>query len=98
MGAKGSSLFEEDPFCDNLIMDSVDMGIQNYEELFGDSLNYPDELFENENFDCFFEMKDVKGTDSSCQDIPNAAEVGLRVNCIISPAYTSNCHILSAAS
>ncbi|PHT51839.1 hypothetical protein CQW23_06301 [Capsicum baccatum] len=74
MGAKGSSLFEEDPYCDNLIMDSVDMGIQNYEELFGDSLNYPDELFENENFDCFFEMKDVKGTDSSCQDIPNAAE------------------------
>ncbi|KAJ8528355.1 hypothetical protein K7X08_022047 [Anisodus acutangulus] len=73
MGAKGSSLFEEDPYCDNLIMDAVDLSIENYEELFGDSLNYPDELFENENLDCFFGMKDMKNSDSSCRDA-NAAE------------------------
>ncbi|XP_059278775.1 zinc finger protein CONSTANS-LIKE 9-like [Lycium ferocissimum] len=73
MGEKGSSLFEEDPYCDNLIMDSVDLSVENYEELFGDSLNYPDELFENENLDCFFGMKDMKNDDSSCRDA-NAAE------------------------
>ncbi|KAJ8527878.1 hypothetical protein K7X08_015329 [Anisodus acutangulus] len=73
MGEKGSSVFEEDPYCDNLIMDAVDLSIENYEVLFGDSLNYPDELFENENLDCFFGMKDVKNADSSCRDA-NAAE------------------------
>ncbi|XP_060209665.1 zinc finger protein CONSTANS-LIKE 9-like [Lycium barbarum] len=73
MGEKGSSLFEEDPYCDNLIMDSVDLSVENYEELFGDSLNYPDELFENENLDRFFGMKDMKNADSSCRDA-NAAE------------------------
>lgn len=82
MEAKGSSLFEEDPYCDNLIMDAVDLSIENYEELFGDSLNYPDELFENENLDCFFGMKDIKGADSTCRGA-NAAEVGLRINCIM---------------
>ncbi|KAG5569887.1 hypothetical protein H5410_059653 [Solanum commersonii] len=76
MGAKGSSLFEEDPYCDNLIMDAVDLSIENYEELFGDSLNYPDELFENENLDSFFGMKDIKGADYSYCDV-NAAESGL---------------------
>ncbi|XP_049398085.1 zinc finger protein CONSTANS-LIKE 9-like [Solanum stenotomum] len=73
MGAKGSSLFEEDPYCDNLIMDAVDLSIENYEELFGDSLNYPDELFENENLDSFFGMKDIKGVDYSNRGV-NAAE------------------------
>ncbi|KAL3352692.1 hypothetical protein AABB24_020608 [Solanum stoloniferum] len=73
MGAKGSSLFEEDPYCDNLIMDAVDLSIENYEELFGDSLNYPDELFENENLDSFFGMKDIKGVDYSYRGV-NAAE------------------------
>lgn len=73
MGAKGSSLFEEDPYCDNLIMDAVDLSIENYEELFGDSLNYPDELFENENLDSFFGMKDIKGADYSYRGV-NAAE------------------------
>lgn len=75
MGAKGSSLFEEDPYCDNLIMDAVDLSIENYEELFGASLNYPDELFENENFDGLFGMKDIKSADSNCRGA-NAAEVG----------------------
>ncbi|XP_009605082.1 zinc finger protein CONSTANS-LIKE 9-like [Nicotiana tomentosiformis] len=73
MGAKGSSLFEEDPYCDNLIMDAVDLSIENYEELFGASLNYPDELFENENFDDLFGMKDIKSADSNCRGA-NAAE------------------------
>lgn len=82
MGAKGSSLFEEDPYCVNLIMDAVDLSIENYEELFGDSLNYPDELFENENLDSFFGMKDIKGADYSYRGV-NAAEVGLRINCIM---------------
>lgn len=83
MGEKGSSLFDEDPYCDNLIMDAVDMGIENYEELFGDSLNYPDELFENENFDSFFRMNDIKGADSSCRGA-NAAEGSsiVRVNTV----------------
>ncbi|XP_004251549.1 zinc finger protein CONSTANS-LIKE 9-like [Solanum lycopersicum] len=73
MGAKGSNLFEEDPYCDNLIMDAVDLSIENYEELFGDSLNYPDELFENENLDSFFGMKDIKGADYSYHGV-NATE------------------------
>lgn len=96
MGEKGSSLFDEDPYCDNLIMDAVDMGIENYEELFGDSLNYPDELFENENFDSFFRMNDIKGADSSCRGA-NAAEVGLRINCILLTLFSClyfSCHIL----
>ena len=55
-------------------MDEVDLNFENYEELFGVTLNHSEELFENGGIDSLFGMKDMSAADSNCQDAV-AAEV-----------------------
>ncbi|XP_059282848.1 zinc finger protein CONSTANS-LIKE 9 [Lycium ferocissimum] len=63
-GAKGSNLFDDDPFYDDFNVDEVDLSIGNYEELFGVSL---DNL--NEGIDGLFGMEDLSVAESSCQGV-----------------------------
>nr|GME19077.1 zinc finger protein CONSTANS-LIKE 10-like [Ipomoea batatas] len=58
-GAKGPSFYEDDPFNMDFNVDEVDISMENYEELFGMSLN--------EGIDDFFGTKDMPAADSSCQ-------------------------------
>ncbi|PHT42797.1 Zinc finger protein CONSTANS-LIKE 9 [Capsicum baccatum] len=82
-GTKGSNLFDDDPFHDDFNMDEVDLSIENYEELFGVSLDNHDHLFKNEDIDGLFGTKDMSVAESSFQGV-NAVEgsaVG-RVNAV----------------
>lgn len=49
-------------------MDEVDLTLENYEELFGVSLNQSEELFENGGIDSLFGPKDMSCADTNCQD------------------------------
>ncbi|KAJ8532635.1 hypothetical protein K7X08_012558 [Anisodus acutangulus] len=71
-GRKGSNLFDDDPFYEDFNVDEVDLSIENYEELFGVSL---DNL--NEGTDGLFGTKEMPVAESSCQGV-NAIE-GLAV-------------------
>ncbi|PHT75997.1 putative zinc finger protein CONSTANS-LIKE 11 [Capsicum annuum] len=73
-GTKGSNLFDDDPFHDDFNMDEVDLSIENYEELFGVSLDNRDHLFKNEDIDDLFGTKDMSVAESSFQGV-NAVEV-----------------------
>ncbi|XP_016446102.2 zinc finger protein CONSTANS-LIKE 9 [Nicotiana tabacum] len=64
---KGSNIFDDDRFYDDFNMDEVDLSIETYEELFGVSLDNPDQLFKNEDIDGLFGMKDMAVAESSCQ-------------------------------
>ncbi|KAI3457694.1 hypothetical protein Pfo_014357 [Paulownia fortunei] len=64
-GAKGPAVCEEDGFYDDFNMDEVDLSIENYEELFGVSLDNPEQLFGNDGIDGIFGTKDMSG--SNCQ-------------------------------
>jgi hypothetical protein len=55
-------------------MDEMDLSLENYEELFGVTLNNSEELLENGGIDSLFGTKDMSGADSSCQGAV-AAEV-----------------------
>lgn len=82
-GTKGSNLFDDSPFYDDFNMDEVDLCIENYEELFGVSIDNRDQLFKNEDIDGLFGMKDMSVAESSFQGV-NAVEgsaVG-RVNAV----------------
>lgn len=50
-------------------MDEVDLNLENYEELFGVTLNHSEELFENGGIDSLFGMKDLSASDSNCQGL-----------------------------
>ncbi|MCD7472657.1 Zinc finger protein CONSTANS-LIKE [Datura stramonium] len=72
-GTKSSNLFEDDPFYDDFNIDEVDLSIENYEELFGVSLDNRDQLFKNEDIDGLFGTNDMSVAESSYQDV-NAVE------------------------
>lgn len=55
-------------------MDEMDLSLENYEELFGVTLNNSEELLENGGIDSLFGTKDMSGADSNCQGAV-AAEV-----------------------
>lgn len=55
-------------------MDEMDLNLENYEELFGMSLNHSEELFENGGIDSLFEAKGLSFEDSVCHSAV-AAEV-----------------------
>lgn len=63
----------DDPFYDDFNMDEVDLSIENYEELFGVSLDNRDQLFKNEDIDGLFGTKDMSVAESSFQGV-NAVE------------------------
>ncbi|XP_022758887.1 zinc finger protein CONSTANS-LIKE 9-like isoform X1 [Durio zibethinus] len=56
----------EDDLYDDFNMDEVDLSLENYEELFGVTLNHSEELFENGGIDSLFGM-DICAADSNCQ-------------------------------
>ncbi|KAL3332610.1 hypothetical protein AABB24_032931 [Solanum stoloniferum] len=58
---------------DDFNMDEVDLSIENYEELFGVSIDNRDRLFKNEDIDDFFGTKDMSVAESSFQGV-NAVE------------------------
>ena len=55
-------------------MDEIDLNLENYEELFGVTLNHSEEIFENGGIDSLFGTKDMSAADSNCQGAV-AAEV-----------------------
>lgn len=55
-------MYEDDGCYDNLNMDEIDMGFENYEELFAMNLDNPENIFGN---DGIFGMKDM--STSNCQ-------------------------------
>lgn len=66
-GTKGEIVCEDDSFYENFNMDEVDLGIENYDELFRVALDSPEKLFENDDIDGLFGME-ISGADSNCQD------------------------------
>ncbi|KAI4378590.1 hypothetical protein MLD38_016050 [Melastoma candidum] len=56
---EGENLYNE------LLMDEMDLNIENYEELFGLTLNNSEDLFENGGLDSLFGAKEVLAADSS---------------------------------
>ncbi|KAL1560931.1 Zinc finger protein CONSTANS-like [Salvia divinorum] len=68
-GAKGRALYEDDGCYDNFNMDEIDMGFENYDELFGMSHDNPKNIFGD---DGIFGMKEM--STSNCQGA-SAAEV-----------------------
>lgn len=57
----------DDDLYKELNMDEVDMNIEDYEELFGLTLNNSEELFQNGGLDSLFGSKDMSAADSNCQ-------------------------------
>lgn len=73
-GTKGPALFEDDDLYEDFNMDEVGLNFENYEELFGVTLNHSEELLENGGIDSLFGTKDMSAADSNCQGAV-AAEV-----------------------
>ncbi|GAV68437.1 zf-B_box domain-containing protein/CCT domain-containing protein [Cephalotus follicularis] len=71
-GTKGPGLGEDDDLYEDFNMDEVDMNFENYEELFGVTLNHSEELFENGGIDSLFWIKGMSPTDSNCQGAVSA--------------------------
>ncbi|CAK9167180.1 unnamed protein product [Ilex paraguariensis] len=76
---KGTEQCEDDGFYEDFDMDEVDLNIENYEELFGVTLNDTEQLFENDGIDSLFGMKDMSGADSNCQGahVTEGSSIGL---------------------
>lgn len=77
---------EVDDFYDNLNMEEVDLGIENYDELFSSALDNPENLFGNYGI---FGMKDMSTSD--CQGY--AAEVLRKMKCPF-PLHMPYCHLI----
>ncbi|KAE8660767.1 B-box type zinc finger protein with CCT domain isoform 4 [Hibiscus syriacus] len=60
------SLCENDLY-DDFNIDDADLNLENYEELFGVTLNHSEEMFENGRIDSVFRMKDMSAADSNCR-------------------------------
>ncbi|KAL5581676.1 hypothetical protein UlMin_014118 [Ulmus minor] len=73
-GARSPVFCENDDLYADLDMDEVDLNFENYDELFGMTLNNSEELFENGGIDSLFGTTDMSGADSNCQGAV-AAEV-----------------------
>ncbi|GAA0140601.1 hypothetical protein LIER_01914 [Lithospermum erythrorhizon] len=66
-GTKGTFLYDgADGFYDSFNIDEVDLGMENYEDLFDSTLNNPGQLFADDDIGDFFGM-DLSGVDSNCQ-------------------------------
>ncbi|KAM1010467.1 hypothetical protein ACFX2C_045945 [Malus domestica] len=58
-GPKGSGLPEDDDLYDGFDMDEMDLNLENYDELFGVSLNHSEELFKNGGIDSLFGARNM---------------------------------------
>lgn len=66
-GTEGTGLFGDDQFYDDFIMDEIDLNIENYEEICGIALNNQEQLFDDDEMDGIFGMRDKSGANSNCQ-------------------------------
>ncbi|KAL2524816.1 Zinc finger protein CONSTANS-LIKE 10 [Abeliophyllum distichum] len=66
-GTEGTGLCGDDEFYDDFIMDEIDLNIENYEDLFGGTLNNQEQLFDDDEIDGIFGMRDMAGANSNCQ-------------------------------
>ncbi|KAK8614860.1 hypothetical protein V6N13_068649 [Hibiscus sabdariffa] len=89
---KRPSLCENDSENDlygDFNMDDVDLNLENYEELFGETLNNSEELFDNGGIDSLFRMKDVSATDSNCQGVVAAEGSSIGLVNTVQPACSN---------
>ncbi|KAL4037017.1 hypothetical protein IC575_000600 [Cucumis melo] len=89
-GTKGPELDIEDDLYESLNMDEDSLNIENYEELFGVSLSYSEELLENGGIDSLFRMKNLSAAKSGCPG--GAAAEGASVsfvNNVMQPASSN---------
>lgn len=64
---KGLAFCEDDDLYEDFNMDEMDLNFENYEELFGVTLNHSEELLENGGIESLFGTKDMSAADSNCQ-------------------------------
>lgn len=65
-GTEGTGLFGDDEFCDDFIMDEIDINIENYEEICGVNLNNQEQLFDDDEINGIFGMRDMSGANFNC--------------------------------
>ena len=70
-GTKGPDFDIDDDLYESLNMDE-DLNIENYEELFGVSLSYSEELLENGGIDSLFRIKSLAAAKSGCAGATDA--------------------------
>lgn len=73
---KGIAECEDTGFYDNFNVDEIDLGIENYEELFDAALDNPDRLFDNEDIDGLFGPNDMSGSDCQGAYLAEGSSVG----------------------
>ncbi|XP_057796724.1 zinc finger protein CONSTANS-LIKE 9-like [Salvia miltiorrhiza] len=73
---KGIAECEDNDFYDNFNVDEIDLGIENYDELFGAALGNPDRLFDNEDIDGLFGPHDMSGSDCQGAYLAEGSPVG----------------------
>ncbi|KAG6750173.1 zinc finger proteinNSTANS-LIKE 9 [Populus alba x Populus x berolinensis] len=66
-GTKCPAPYEDADLYEDFNMDEMDLSLENYEELFGVTLNNSEELLENGGIDSLFGTRDMSGADSNCQ-------------------------------
>nr|AIE45494.1 CONSTANS-like protein 9 [Tectona grandis] len=73
---KGRAKCEDDGLYGAFNVDEVDLGIENYEELFGIALDNPEQLFDNEGIDGLFGPNDMSSSDCQGAYPPEGSSVG----------------------
>lgn len=68
-------------------MDEVDLNLENYEELFGVTLNHSQELFENGGLDSLFGTKDISAAESNC---PGAVAAEVLISLFLALGFVYN--------
>lgn len=64
---KGPGMFEYDSFYEDFDMDEVDtISIENYEQLFGNTLNNAEALMGSGGMDSLFATEETSAVDSTC--------------------------------
>ncbi|KAK9924311.1 hypothetical protein M0R45_032689 [Rubus argutus] len=94
-GTKSPGLCEDGDLYDDFDMDEMDLNLENYDELFGVSVNHSEELFNNGGIDSLFRAKNM----SRAQDVVAAegSSIG-RVNALQQPACSTAASVDSVMS
>lgn len=80
---KDLAFCEDDDLYEDFNMDEMDLNFENYEELFGVTLNHSEELLENGGIESLFGTKDMSAADSNCQGAVAAEVSYLILSCFI---------------
>ncbi|KAG6387047.1 hypothetical protein SASPL_152229 [Salvia splendens] len=73
---EGIAECKDTEFYDNFNVDEIDLGIENYDELFGAALDNPDRLFDNEDIDGLFGPHDMSFSDCQAAYPAEGSSVG----------------------